>query len=51
VWSAAADEFHSSHAHFAAGGAGFTVTHYAGPVTYDRTGFTIANKGLSFLNK
>jgi myosin-1 len=39
-----AAEFHGTHPHFTAGGAGFTILHYAGPVVYDKRGFTAANK-------
>eukprot|EP00053_Salpingoeca_punica_P010455 m.94058 g.94058 ORF g.94058 m.94058 type:complete len:1214 (-) comp15396_c0_seq1:289-3930(-) len=37
-------EFQGSHQHFTAGGKGFTIQHYAGPVEYNKHGFTASNK-------
>lgn len=38
-------QFHSSHAHFSAGGKGnFIIKHYAGEVRYNSAGFGDANR-------
>eukprot|EP00054_Salpingoeca_dolichothecata_P021846 m.141155 g.141155 ORF g.141155 m.141155 type:complete len:1134 (+) comp24137_c0_seq2:61-3462(+) len=39
-----ASEHHHNHKHFTGGGAGFSITHYAGVVEYTKHGFTGANK-------